>query len=238
MQVGSGGAHSYQSWWYVEAFAQQMLAWMCEMQGMLMSEEDQKKEDVKEAEKKAEAALAAPRPKSVAGTKRKRIAENDEELVEEERPAKQLTMHAPSLPRPDLRNRHATEPSSEPEEPTLPEMPDHTHHEDEETDAEMDELTRGGPLDLPSIHTGLTSPVKLRPTQGNMQMHMKAAKHIMQQHAGNNSMVDDSGIDLGIDGEDHDHDEGLKEARKFNKRDWLLSSDPVDVQGVGLGVVA
>ena len=234
MQVGSGGAHSYQSWWYVEAFAQQMLAWICEMQGLLMSEDDQEKEDAKEAEKKAEAALVAPRPKVVAGTKRKRDADDDVEAVEEERPAKQPTLQAPALLRPESRYQRVNEPSPEPEEPTLPEMPDQTHHEDEDTDAEMDEINRGGPLDLPSIHTGLTSPVKLRPTQGNLQ-HMNAAKHIMQHHGGNNSMVDDSGIDLGIDVDDHD--ESLKEARKFNKRDWLLSSDPVDVQGVGLGVV-
>ncbi|RMZ85983.1 hypothetical protein DV737_g217, partial [Chaetothyriales sp. CBS 132003] len=190
MQVGSGGAHSYQSWWYVETFAQQMLAWMCEMQGMLMSEQDQKREDAKELEKKTEA--------------------------------------------------H--------DEPTLPEMPEHHHHvahatADEDTDAEMDEITRGGPLDLPSIHTGLTSPVKLQSAPGNIHtavMQASVAKHLMQHHhhtVASASLGDDSGIGLDID--DQDHDENLKEARKFNRRDWLLSSDPVDGQaGVGLGLTA
>lgn len=43
---------------------------------------------------------------------------------------------------------------------------------------------------------------------------------------------DDSGIDLGLDIDP----EAEKEAKRFNKRDWLLSSDPADA-GIGVGVV-
>ncbi len=67
-------------------------------------------------------------------------------------------------------------------------------------------------MDLPSFHTGLSSPVK-------------------QQRGGH--VHDDSGIDLGLDVDT----EAEKEARKFNKRDWLLSSDPADAP-MGLGVLA
>ena len=233
MQVGQGGALSYQSWWYAESFASQILAWMCEMQGMLMPEEDQKEIDKLDEEKKAEA-LALRSTIPILG-KRKRTSDVNDEPVEEERTRKQGTPSIPTLSQSEKRadSTQQQEESEAAEEPTLPEMPENTQP-DHETDEDMDEITGGGPLELPSIHTGLTSPVKLQPTQGNINHRAgNMAKHIMQNH---NNGMDDSGIALEAD--DDDHDEGMREARKFNKRDWLLSSDPVDVQGVGLGVTA
>ncbi|RMZ91988.1 hypothetical protein DV736_g769, partial [Chaetothyriales sp. CBS 134916] len=250
MQVGSGGAHSYQSWWYVEAFAQQMLAWMCEMQGMLMSEQDQKREDAKEVKKKTEAVALASHVRTLIGHKRNRSQVEDEDTTEEGSPTKQSRITAPSMisrrSNDHTGQRQPRDTTMEQDEPTLPEMPEHHHAAhttaDEDTDAEMDEITRGGPLDLPSIHTGLTSPIKLQSAPGNnihTTMQASVARHLMQHHhsVASASMGDDSGIGLDLD--DQDHDENLKEARKFNKRDWLLSSDPVDSQaGVGLGLTA
>ena len=51
MQMGQGGAHSYQSWWFVESFTTQMLGWMTQMEGLLMDEDNQKLADEREQEK-------------------------------------------------------------------------------------------------------------------------------------------------------------------------------------------
>ncbi|RMD41457.1 hypothetical protein DV735_g3655, partial [Chaetothyriales sp. CBS 134920] len=253
MQVGSGGAHSYQSWWYVETFAQQMLAWMCEMQGMLMGEQDQKREDAKEAEKKTEAAALASLAEKAASNKRARDQVDDEDTADEEGPRKQARTAAPAIPSSTQANDPAGllatgEATIDHDELALPEMLEQHHgaHQtaDEYTDAEMDEITRGGPLDLPSIHTGLTSPIKHEAAPVNnihtTAMQATVATQLMphHHHVTSASMADDSGIGLDLDDQDHDI-ENLKEARRFNKRDWLLSSDPVDGQAaVGLGLTA
>ncbi|KIW96819.1 uncharacterized protein Z519_02210 [Cladophialophora bantiana CBS 173.52] len=199
MQMGQGGAHSYQSWWFVESFTTQMLDWMTQMEGLLMDSQSQKSADEREQEKRKE---AHPHPDALfRGTKRKRVAEDGDG-------------DANALGGPELHKSAKVEmaPTSS---PTLPaaslEQQANQEVEDDETDAELDELRRGGPLDLPSFHTGLSSPVK----------HRGAGNH------------DDSGIDLGLD-VDVETD---KEARKFNKRDWLLSSDPAD-PAMGLVVLA
>lgn len=195
MQFGQSGARSYQSWWFVECFATQMLEWMTEMEGLLMDTDQHKAMDEREREKYAEASPPSCRPR---GTKRKRRTEGDEvddggdlELLR----SKKLELGPKSSPRLPVQSQT------------------HEAHDmdGDETDADLDELNRGGPLDLPSFHTGLSSPIK-RQSRGNAQ--------------------DDSGIDLGLDIDI----EAEKEAKKFNKRDWLLSSDPVDAP-VGLGVV-
>ena len=56
---------------------------------------------------------------------------------------------------------------------------------------------------------------------------------------GNRDMNDDSGIGLGIDDSLLD-EQGVKEARKFNKSDWFMSSDPVEggTAGGQVGVAA
>lgn len=199
MQMGQNGAHSYQSWWFVESFTTQMLGWMTQMEGLLMDEESQKLADEREEEKSKE--IESHLGSSTRGVKRKRAVEEDVEGAATELdapPAKKLEKAAKSSPR-------------------LPPAPARSEEQatqgvdDDDTDAELDELRRGGPLDLPSFHTGLSSPVKRQP--------------------GPNTH-DDSGIDLGLDVDV----EAEKEAKKFNKRDWLLSSDPVDSPN-GLGVL-
>jgi len=213
MQIGQGGAHSYQSWWFVEAFTTQMLGWMTQMEGLLMDDSGQKRADEREQEKSKQVGLPSG---SAAGhgTKRKR---GEDDVGGDERPEARIELmtkakktDAPTPVPPSLLARDGDEQL----------VADHAVV-DEDTDAEMDELRRGGPLDLPSIHTGLSSPIKGQ----QQQQHNK-------NNNNNNPANDDSGIDLGLDIDA----EAEKEAKKFNKRDWLLSSDPVDGP-IGLGVV-
>ena len=102
-----------------------------------------------------------------------------------------------------------------------------THEEEADDDDDMAEISRGGPLDLPSFKTGFTSPIKAALAED--------ARRASGLH-------DDSGIGMGID-EHHDLDadalEAEKEAKKFNKRDWFLSSDPVEPgSGVSAAMVS
>ncbi|OQV08221.1 RFX DNA-binding domain-containing protein [Cladophialophora immunda] len=174
MQMGQGGAHSYQSW--------------C-----------QKLADDREQEKRKEAQTAPDAP--FPAMKRKRAVEDVDGDAS-----------APTGPDSHKSVKLEMAPGSSPTLPTASvEQQAGQEIDDDETDAELDELRRGGPLDLPSFHTGLSSPVK----------HRAAGNH------------DDSGIDLGLDVDV----EAEKEASKFNKRDWLLSSDPAD-PAMGLVILA
>ena len=232
MQVGSGGAHSYHSWWYVESFCIQMLGWMAEMQGLLMSEDDQRIVDQREHEKsQQEVSLRKTTPS--AGLKRKRVNDIDSESDDAQPRSKKLNpiLNAPFLP------PHTTRVSSAPltlpltkenEEPLLPSLP--LEPDDDTDEVDFETMPRDAVLDLPSIHTGLTSPTKRPPPQ-----HHTHASHLI----GNRDMNDDSGIGLGIDDSMLD-EQGVKEARKFNKSDWFMSSDPVEggTAGGQVGVVA
>lgn len=197
MQIGQAGAHSYQSWWFVESFTTQMLSWMTEMEGLLMDEQSQSAADDKEREKSKE---VMSRAQPLHERKRKRSPKDDAASA----------VGSADVDMPPTK-KASTMPKDSPVLPTnRPEQQGADEVDGDETDAELDELSRGGPLDLPSFHTGLSSPVK--------------------KQAGGNPH-DDSGIDLGLDIDA----EAEKEAKKFNKRDWLLSSDPVD-SPIGLGV--
>ncbi|KAJ9612421.1 hypothetical protein H2200_004018 [Cladophialophora chaetospira] len=197
-QMGRGGARSYQSWWFMESFTTQMLDWMTQMEGLLLDAQMQQIADEREQEKRKE--CQAQPDDSFRAMKRKRTEEDVEldtkaQVEQNARAPKKVavaTISSPTLP-----------PTRAVDEATAA-------IDDDATDADLDELRHGGPLDLPSFHTGLTSPVKGR---------------VPGPH-------DDSGIDLGLDVDV----EGEKEARRFNKKDWFLSSDPADP--VGLGVMA
>ncbi|KIW71621.1 hypothetical protein PV04_03763 [Phialophora macrospora] len=200
-QMGRGVAHSYQSWWFVESFTTQMLEWMTQMEGLMLDSHSQTIADKREQEKRRQAqALPDEDPR---GTKRKRTEDEAGFTT-----STQIEQDSRSSKRP------VTAPKSSPSLPPTRVGEDAAPPiDDDATDADLDELRHGGPLDLPSFHTGLTSPVKGR-GPGNQ---------------------DDSGIDLGLDVEvDVDAE---KEARRFNKKDWFLSSDPAD-SGIGLGVLA
>lgn len=220
-QIGQGGAHSYQAWWFVEAFSTQLLGWMAEMQGMLMSQEEQKKIDELEQEKKEQDAHLAP-ARPVFKRKRK-VDDNDEQQARQKKPS--LSMRPTPILQPTPHSRSNSRPTStapgtgntESEEPTLPPQPD------DEDDAEMKVINRQGPIDLPSFTTGLTSPVKkAAPEAPRLPQHLV--------HSG--EVHDDSGIGLGMDIDP----EAAGEARKFNRKDWFMSSDPVDGPGMGAGM--
>jgi hypothetical protein len=196
-QVGQNGAPSYELWWYVQSFTTQLLDWMMQIEGMVLDTSKQQLADRREQEKYAENQLQIGQ--SLRGNKRKRDEEPADNVPGPQQaefpPLKKAALEAPGS---------LTLPSAQPTETVSPPI------DDDATDADLDELRQGGPLDLPSFHTGLTSPVK-----GQAELH------------------DDSAIDLGLE-VDADAE---KEARKFNKKDWFLSSDPAD-PAVGLGVLA
>ena len=198
-QMGRGGAHSYQSWWFVESFTTQMLDWMTQMEGLLLDSQQQKIADEREQEKREE---SNSQPDDLfRGVKRKRAdadigSHADAQAKLGSRLSQKVALHpksSPSLPR-----AHAVEEVA-------------GAIDDDATDADFDDLRHAGPLDLPTFTTGMTSPVKGRAPGAH----------------------DDSGIDLGLDIDV----EAEKEARRFNKKDWFLSSDPVD-PAIGLGVLA
>lgn len=216
--IGTNGAPSYQSFWYLENFATQMLAYMTNMEGFLLSSEEQKRLDSREMEKVQQdtehVEHISPKRKrdahDIGGEERSQSSQHARDM------ARTTTPLAATNDSTDMFHSTATMHSMENN------LPATTAEED--TDAEMDELRRGGPLDLPSFRTGLTSPIK-------------QDDHVTRD---NQAHIDDSGIDLGLDmasGTDPDAIEAEKEVKKFNKRDWLLSSDPVEAPMSGLGVV-
>lgn len=235
-QLGGGGAMSYQSWWYFENFLHQMLAFMTELEGLLLSSEDQKRLDQLEIEKREEYInLYGNAPIVFDDRKRKRpnIDIGGEDRTKSPTLSRPNTAGADTEPEPDSalstsfptgihtqiitsHNSLVLTPTSE-LPPPVPTAETHTAVADDDDDDEMAEISRGGPLDLPSFRTGFTSPMKPAdvPQRTSMGLH------------------DDSGIGMGVDEnsghvEDADALEAEKEAKKFNKRDWFLSSDPVE----------
>lgn len=253
-QFGTGGAMSYQSWWYLENFCHQMLAFMTELEGLMLPYEDQKVLDQRENEKNIEHARLSNQIVSATGTdmtdrKRKRTMDdigNDDRTKSpsisrpqtaggdtEPEPDSAVSANFPQvsqgLPRQHMEHPPLLTPTTEfppptpasarpdPDKMAPPPIP-----ADDDDDDDMAAINQGGPLDLPSFRTGFTSPVK-----GGDDARRTSGLH------------DDSGIGMGIDEEhEHAHDadalEAEKEAKKFNKRDWFLSSDPVEP---GHGVV-
>lgn len=214
-QLGSNGAISFQSWWYAEDFTTSLLSWMAEMQGLLMSNADQKLADAREVEKTQQILST-----STSSSLGKRKREMDTFLAAPP-PAKRVA--GPPVDRKLLTPQHhkiRQDPKKvdiENVEPELPEMP---QADPNDTDAEMDEINRAEPLKLPS-YPGYT-----------MSSPLKMSKTPMR--AGVGGVADDSGIDLGLDLDA----EALSHAKNFNKNDWFLSSDPVEPGvGVGSGVV-
>ncbi|KAI9876735.1 MAG: hypothetical protein M1823_007224, partial [Watsoniomyces obsoletus] len=121
-QVGQGGAHSYQAWWFVESFSTLMLGWMAEMQGFLMSEDEQREADEREQQKKdRDAELASTRH----GQKRKRTDEEDEHESRQRMSKKpNLSIKPTPVLKPTPQTNLSTQVtgSKEREEPTLPDL--------------------------------------------------------------------------------------------------------------------
>ncbi|KAK5079712.1 hypothetical protein LTR70_006464 [Exophiala xenobiotica] len=242
-QFGSGGAISYQSWWYFENFTHQMLAFMTELEGLLLPAEDQKTLDLREKEKSEEhTRLYGSTDNALDEKKRKRASTEAEDHQRAKSPklSRPNTAEGDTEPEPDsahtvsfpppnahdsITNPPLLTPTTELPPPPMPTQG--THEEEEDDDVDMAEISRGGPLDLPSFKTGFTSPIKAALAED--------ARRASGLH-------EDSGIGMGID-EHHDLDadalEAEKEAKKFNKRDWFLSSDPVEPgSGVSAAMVS
>lgn len=226
-QFGANGAISYQSWWYFENFAHQMLAFMTELEGFLLPMADQRTLDLREAEKKDE--QARQYSNNLFERKRKR---SNADIGNESH------VKSPTLSRPNTAGAD-TEPEAEhsllPPATVMPnpalltpttELPppisavQHANagnaNVGDEDDDDMAEISRGGPLDLPYFKTGFTSPLKAAEAQRRAS-----------------GLHEDSGIGMGLDDHHADNDaiEAEREAKKFNKRDWFLSSDPVEPNG-------
>lgn len=232
-QFGASGAISYQSWWYFDNFVHQMLSFITELEGLLLSSEDQKALDQREAEKKEEHTNTFDQF-NLEERKRKRslVDVGGDDRTKSPVLSPPNTAGADTEPEPDsarsasfpvpVQNKATTlsgplilTPTTELPPPIVVQSAPAA----DEDDDDMAEIARGGPLDLPSFKTGFTSPLKPADSRRASGLH------------------DDSGI--GMDdhsGLDADALEAEKEAKKFNKRDWFLSSDPVE-PGPGLAAL-
>lgn len=232
-QFGASGSISYQSWWYFDNFVHQMLSFMTELEGLLLSLENQKALDQREAEKREEHTTLFEQFNLTIERKRKRstVDIGGEERTKSPTLSRPNTAGADTEPEPESA-RSASFPMPAPSKVTMltgplvltptTELPPPIIVQPapavDEDDDDMAEIARGGPLDLPSFKTGFTSPVKPADSRRT-----------------SNGLHDDSGIGMGIEehsGLDADALEAEKEAKKFNKRDWFLSSDPVEPAGL------
>lgn len=144
-QLGVGGASTYQAWWYLEAFLNNMLGWLTQMEGLLMDETRQKDLEEREVAKKHqdEYLEMMERNLQVDGSndgngKRKRGAED---VGGEERSASRAS--------------HTSQSSNGRETESRPQtaMTSNTGLDGTADDHDMDDLGHGPPLDLPSIDT-------------------------------------------------------------------------------------
>lgn len=250
-QLGAGGAMSYQSWWYLENFCHQMLCFMTELEGLLLSSEDQRTFEQRELEKRDEHTRLYSRVSSPVdgdlNDKKRRRADTDvggDERTKSPNLSRPQTAGGDTEPEPNsatsttflaahnntmnsntnMHNPMTNAPVLTPTTELPPPMPAIVEPTKSlgtaveiDDDDDMAEINQGGPLDLPSFRTGFTSPVK---PSGDVSVRRTSGLH------------DDSGIGMGIDehvtGLDADTLEAEKEAKRFNKRDWFLSSDPVE----------
>jgi regulatory factor X len=144
-QLGIGGASTYQAWWYLEAFLNNMLGWLTQMEGLLMDETQQKDLEEREVSKKRQDEYLEITERSLqmdgsdgGDRKRKRYGED---VGGEERSASRAS--------------HTSESSNGRETESRPQtaMTSNTGLDGAADDHELDELSNEAPLDLPSIDT-------------------------------------------------------------------------------------
>ncbi|KAF7846538.1 hypothetical protein BT93_L4185 [Corymbia citriodora subsp. variegata] len=214
-QICQGGGTSYQAWWCMDNFANQMLSFMTQLEGFLLPAEEQVKHDAKEVEKNAQYTATLPPPQ----LKRKRTSLN-------------VGGDTRSRPSPALPQDNGNESFSEVARnlnlnlaPPQRLQPTNTIHDHElDIDTEMAEIN-GPTLDLPTFRTGFTSPMK--------PMHLHDLRGPTPAKPGHQH--DDSGIEMSLleDGKEGDTSKSGK--KHFSSRDWFLSSDPVQPVGQGVG---
>ncbi len=219
-QFGMGGAQSYQAWWFLKAFLSSMLAWMTQMEGLLLPEAEQRRVEGIERAKQiqdegwssgtshARSASLGSGSGSVSSLKRKRTQDDvggEDRIAASRSASANEEVYGSRLGT----GSHRVSPSAEA-----------TPSEEEERgkDDEMDQP----PLELPSIETA-TSPKR--------------------QHQ---SLHDDSGISLDAEIEEGaevaneaasagDTPAGEKEKerqkQKRLRREWGILSDGPDAMG-------
>lgn len=210
-QLGVSGANSYQAWWYLEGFLGSMLGYLTLKEGLLMEGTKQAELDANEMAKKKQdepfldTTLAA-------GPKRKRA---NTDVGGEDRVSRAGSADSFSNlnTRPPARQYSTLPPSRQSSTNTMQnERADTEPH----SDPDLHELTRGGPLDLPPYKM-ISSPVKFSPIKG-----MSPVKRLLTD------LHNDSGIAMDeVVGKVDDLDEVGRNLR----RDWMLNSDAVDMEG-------
>ena len=216
-QLGVSGANTYQAWWYLEGFLSSMLSYLALKEGFLMDHTEQEQLDANELAKKRQdepfidARLAS-------GPKRKRA---DTDIGGEDRVSRPSTAGSFSNldTRPPARQYSTLPPSRQSSTNTL-----QRRNKGEETeppsDPDLHELTRGGPLDLPPYKM-VSSPIK---EFGSMKARSPVKRLPLNLH-------DDSGIAMMDEVRKASIGDDLDEVGRNLRRDWMLNSDAVDMEG-------
>lgn len=216
-QLGVSGANTYQAWWYLEGFLSSMLSYLALKEGLLMSHTEQEQLDANELAKKRQDEPLI-NPTLAGGAKRKRA---DTDVGGEDRSSRPSTSDSFSNlnTRPPIRQYSTLPPSRKSSTNTL------RQHEgvdelEPASDPDLHELTRGGPLDLPPYKM-ISSPVKgFSPIK-----RLSPAKRLPL------TLHDDSGIAMMDEVRKASLGDDLDEVGRNLRRDWMLNSDAVDVEG-------
>ena len=219
-QLGVSGANTYQAWWYLEGFLSSMLNYLSLKEGLLMEHSKQKELDAKELLKKKqdepflETTLAA-------GTKRKR---DDADNGGEERASRPSSAGSFSNlnTRPTAQQYSTLPPSRQSSTNTMQNDGVDEIEAEPHSDPDFHQLTTGGPLDLPPYKM-ISSPVKfgLSPVKG--LSHSPVKRLPINLH-------DDSGIHMDEASSKANGDD-IDEMGRNLRRDWMLNSDAVDMEG-------
>ena len=214
-QLGVSGANSYQAWWYLEGFLSSMLGYLALKEGLLMRHTEQEKIDAKELAKKRQ---DEPFLDFVGGIKRKRA---DSDVGAEDRVSRSssagsfsnLNTHPPA-------RQYSTLPPSRQSSTNTLQHQEVANEPEPPSDPDLHELTRGGPLDLPPYKM-ISSPVKgFSPMKG-----LSPVKRLPL------NLHDDSGIAMLDDVRKGSLGDDLDEVGRNLRRDWMLNSDAVDMEG-------
>lgn len=260
-QICQSNGMSYQAWWCMDNFTSQMLAFMTQLAGFLLPVEIQKTLDAREVEKNEEfkktmslqidsaaSSDSLPEDPHTSGSKRKRDATDVDDGSRNGYPsaARQQTPGSPPKSAVTTSFSEAVHnlnlnlvPPTQRSSAELVNVPTITTTHEHITEEHLPQLDdhddmaeiNGPTLDLPTFRTGFTSPMK--------PMH-ELHGHVNNPKDSSQLPHDDSGIGLSMLGDGvHDDDNNEmthdKEVKKFNNRDWFLSSDPVQPVGQGVG---
>jgi hypothetical protein len=216
-QLGVSGANTYQAWWYLEGFLSNMLSYLCLKEGLLMSNSEQEQLDANELAKKRQDEPLIDTT-LIGGVKRKR---GDTDVGGEDRTSRPSTADSFSNLNtcPPMRQYSTLPPSRQSSTNTL-QQHDGGDEQEPPSDPDLHELTRGGPLDLPPYKM-ISSPVK----GYSLMKGLSPVKRLPL------TLHDDSGIAMMDEGRKASLGDDLDEMGRNLRRDWMLNSDAVDVEG-------